>query len=151
MEREWWENRALLDDPEYRRWGEAGADALAAARVQADAGFHHWACFLAEQSAQLWVKGLLHGLGVGAWGHDLVELGQAWGDAMGEIHVAELSGALQRLSRHYIPPRYPDAHPAGSPGSHYGDTDSAGAIADAEYVAAAVSSVWERLQSERTG
>ncbi len=46
----------MLDEPEFRRWSDAGADALAAARVQADAGFHHWSCFLAEQSAQLTVK-----------------------------------------------------------------------------------------------
>jgi hypothetical protein len=55
----------VLDDVEYRRRREAGAEALSAARVQAEAGFHNWACFLAEQSAQLSAKGLLHGLSAG--------------------------------------------------------------------------------------
>ncbi len=44
----------MLDQTEFGRWWDAGADALAAARVQADAGFHHWACLLAEQSASWW-------------------------------------------------------------------------------------------------
>lgn len=139
----------VLDEPEFRRWWDAGTDALAAARVQADAGFHHWSCFLAEQSAQLAVKALLHGVGVGAWGHDLVELGRAWGVALEEDTELTLQAGLQRLSRHYIPARYPDAHPSGSPGAHYGEADSAQALADAEQVAAAVDQVWERLGSER--
>ncbi len=139
----------MLDEPEFRRWWDAGTDALAAARVQADAGFHQWACFLAEQSAQLAVKAVLHGMGVGTWGQDLVELGRSWSEALEEDLGTTLQASFQRLSRHYIPARYPDAHPSGTPGAHYGEADSAQAIADAEQVAAAVSHVWERLGSER--
>ncbi|MDQ3679185.1 MAG: HEPN domain-containing protein [Actinomycetota bacterium] len=141
----------MLDEAEYERWRHAGADALAAARVQAEAGFHHWTCFLAEQSAQLVVKGLLHGIGAGAWGHDLVELGVAWSQALGEVVRTDVAAALQRLSRHYIPARYPDAHPSGSPGAHYGPTDSAQALADAVLVAAEVGSAWEELVAEASG
>ncbi|MGH9228819.1 MAG: HEPN domain-containing protein [Acidimicrobiales bacterium] len=36
---------------------------------------HNWRCFLAEQAAQMAMKALLHGLGRGPWGHDLVDLG----------------------------------------------------------------------------
>ncbi|MGH2736718.1 MAG: HEPN domain-containing protein [Actinomycetota bacterium] len=43
-----------------------------AADVQHAAALHNWACFAAEQAAQLALKGLLHGLGLGPWGHDLV-------------------------------------------------------------------------------
>lgn len=38
---------------------------------------HNWRCFLAEQAAQMAMKALLHGLGRGPWGHDLMELGKA--------------------------------------------------------------------------
>ncbi len=141
----------VLDHAEFQRWRNAGADALAAARVQAEAGFHQWACFVAEQSAQLVVKGLLHGLGAGSWGHDLVELGTAWGEAVDEALDAELGASLQRLSRHYIPARYPNAHPAGSPGAHYGEGDSAQALGDAERVAIVVDGAWDRLQAEAEG
>jgi len=103
----------VLDEPEFRRWWDSGADALAAAHVQAGSGFHNWSCFLAEQSAQLAVKALLYGMGVGAWGHDLVELGQAWGNALDEDLGATLQACMQRLSRHYIPARYPDGCASG--------------------------------------
>ncbi|MGH2957433.1 MAG: HEPN domain-containing protein [Solirubrobacterales bacterium] len=39
--------------------------ALESARLQAREGFHDWSCFLAEQAAQLAVKGPLHGIGSG--------------------------------------------------------------------------------------
>lgn len=135
----------MLDDDEFQRWTIAAADALAGARLQADAGLHQWACFLAEQSAQLSVEGLLHGMGAGAWGHDLVELGQTWADATGDEMAATTASALRRLSRHYIPARYPDAHPAGTPGVHYGADDSSQALADAAAISAAVADAWKTL------
>lgn len=58
---------------------------------------------------------------------------------------AELDDALARLSRHYIPARYPDAHPGGSAASRYRPSDSAQAIADAERVLAFVDARWSAL------
>src|SRR5688500_8337850 len=104
--------RAPLDEEEFRRWRAEGDRALAGARLQADAGLHNWACFAAEQAAQLAVRGLLHGLGRGPWGHDLPQLGQSLADAGVSIPMA-VEDALRRLGRHYIPARYPDAHAAG--------------------------------------
>jgi HEPN domain-containing protein len=134
---------AQFDRDEFARWrAEAGA-ALRAARLQADADLHNWACFAAEQAAQLAVKGLLHGLGLGPWGHDLVRLGEQL------ARVDEVPGAVadafRRLSRHYIPARYPDAHPSGPPGLHYGASDSTEALADAGLVLRHVDAAWERL------
>jgi HEPN domain-containing protein len=54
----------MFDRSEYRRWRREADDALKGARLQAEGGLHNWACFLAEQSAQLAVKKLLHGVGV---------------------------------------------------------------------------------------
>src|SRR6266536_6433348 len=100
-----------VDRDEFARWRSEADAALRGARLQADALLHNWACFAAEQAAQLAVKGLLHGLGRGPWGHDLVRLGERAREAM---EVPErVAAALRRLSRHYIPARYPDAHPAG--------------------------------------
>ncbi len=67
----------MLDRAEFDRWRVAADDAGRAANVQADAALSNWACFLAEQAAQLAIKGLLHGIGAGAWGHDLVQLAEA--------------------------------------------------------------------------
>jgi HEPN domain-containing protein len=132
-----------VDRHEFARWRAEADVALRAARLQADAGLHNWACFAAEPGAQLAVKGLLHGLGRGPWGHDLVRLGE-WLAEVGDVPVP-LDDDLRRLSRHYIPARYPDTHPSGPPGMHYGASDSAEALADAAHVLSHVDAVWERL------
>jgi HEPN domain-containing protein len=80
----------------------------------------------AERGAQLAVKGLLHGLGAGGW-------------------------ALRRLSRHYIPPRYPDAHPAGPPGAYYGPEDSRQALEDLALARSVVDEVWSRTLAAADG
>ncbi len=135
----------MLDRDEFKRWREAADNARRAAEVQANAGLPQWACFLAEQAAQLAMKGLLHGLGVGAWGHDLVRLGTLTTEAFSKALPQMVEAALRRLSRHYIPARYPDAHPAGPPGSHYGAEDAAQALADMAGVIGFVDETWERL------
>lgn len=107
---------------------------------------HNWSCFLAEQAAQLSIKGLLHGIGGGAWGHDLVALGERLEKALDADLPAPVTAALRRLSRHYIPPRYPDAHPGESaPLAHYGPSDAEEAASDADLVILHVQEVWTRL------
>jgi HEPN domain-containing protein len=133
-----------LDEEEYRRWREEADRALAGARLQAEAGLHNWACFAAEQAAQLAVKALLHGLGRAPWGHDLVRLSEST-DAAGVEVPGEAADAARRLSRHYIPARYPDAHPAGSAAAHYGHSDAEDALQDADRLLAFVDRAWAAL------
>jgi HEPN domain-containing protein len=141
----------VVDRAEFERWRDEGRRALEGARVQAKAELHNWACFLAEQASQLAVKAFLHGLGRAPWGHDLVRLGSQVTDAVGGDWG--LDAVLRRLSRHYIPARHPDAHPAGSPGAHYGAEDSEQGLADAEQVLAAVDRLWRVVvrEGERDG
>ncbi|MDQ3850929.1 MAG: HEPN domain-containing protein [Actinomycetota bacterium] len=131
-----------LDDAEFGRWRDEADRALHGARLQADAQLHNWACFAAEQAAQLAVKGLLHGLGRGPWGHDLVRLGQLLREA-GAHPPHDVDDALRRLGRHYIPARYPDAHALGPPGMHYGAADAREAMADASRIIAFVDRTWQ--------
>lgn len=135
---------APRDEAEFERWRAEADRALEGARLQAEAGLHNWACFAAEQAAQLATKALLHGLGRGPWGHDLVRLGElavAWGVELSEDVIA----AMRRLGRHYIPARYPDAHPSGTAAAHYGASDATEAIRDAEAVLAAIDDAWGSL------
>jgi HEPN domain-containing protein len=146
----------MLDDPEFRRWREAAENARQAARLQREhPEFANWSCFLAEQSAQLGLKALLHGVGAGAWGHDLVELGAALVEATATALPETAGAALQRLSRHYIPARYPDAYSAGSPAGHYGSSDAELALEDLNLVLELVDSLWSQLgalgEDERRG
>ncbi|HXF56601.1 MAG TPA: HEPN domain-containing protein [Actinomycetota bacterium] len=136
-----------LDIEEFSRWRREADSALAGARVQAEAGLHNWACFAAEQAAQLAIKALLHGLGQGPWGHDLVRLG-ARARAAGVEVPAEVEDALRALGRHYIPARYPDAHAAGTTGEHYGPSDSRAAIEAAAAVLQWVDGCWRSLRGQ---
>ena len=135
-----------LDVEEFRRWRAEADRALFGAELHKDAGLHNWSCFLSEQAAQLALKGLLHGLGKAPWGHDLVGLARIARDAQLEVGDA-VSGALHRLGRHYIPARYPDAHPAGPAGEHYLASDAEDALADAKAVLAFVDRTWDSLHA----
>jgi HEPN domain-containing protein len=134
-----------IDEEEFRRWRDEADRAVAAARLQAEAGFHNWACFAAEQAAQLAMKALLHGLGRGPWGHDLPRLGEL-ADQAGIKVPGEVVDALRRLGRHYIPARYPDAHASGPPGTHYGEADAEEALRDAGAILGFVDQAWESLR-----
>jgi HEPN domain-containing protein len=137
---------APLDAEEHARWRAEADRALHGARVQAEADLHNWACFAAEQSAKLAVKGLLHGLERGPRRGDLVRLGAMLAEA-GIEPTAPVSDAMRRLGRHYIPSRYPDAHPVGPPAEHYGAADVREALSDAYEIIAFVDATWEKLNA----
>lgn len=136
---------APLDADEFDRWRRSADGALSAARVQLRADSYNWACFLAEQAAQLGMKALLHGIGKAPWGHDLPSFGEALHDAGLEV-PDEIEDALARLGRHYIPSRYPDAHPSGPPDTHYRRSDTEEAEGDARAILSFVDRTWEKLR-----
>ena len=88
------------------------------------AGHFEWACFLSQQAAEKAVKARHEHEGAEAWGNTVAGL------------LAELPGAPARvldaakaLDRHYIPTRYPNAHPEGAPGDLYRRRDAEAALA----------------------
>lgn len=125
-----------LDLPEFERWRGQAASALEASTSLA-ATQPGWGCFLAEQAAQLAIKGLLHAVGLAPWGHDLVALEARVGEALGAVWPGQADAAL-RLARHYIPTRYPDAQAGGVPAERYGPGDADAARAHADAILAAV-------------
>jgi HEPN domain-containing protein len=139
---------AEIDVEEFGRWLEQADRAIDSARLLADGGRHDWACFLAEQGAQLAVKGLLHGIGHEAWGHDLTVLTARAATALGATWARPMRDEAARLARHYIPARYPDAHPSGAPGAHYEPSDSEQALADASALREAVVAAWDLLTGD---
>jgi HEPN domain-containing protein len=141
----------VVDRSEFDRWRAEADTARRAAESQTEARLYNWACFLAEQSAQLAVKGLLHGAGTAPWGHDLVALGRSVTRLIDEAAGEDVAAAFQRLSRHYIPARYPDAHPGGSPSEHYGAQDARQALADLGLVLRYVDDLWARLSATGSG
>lgn len=137
----------MVDGTEFDRWRAEASEALETARLARDGRRFNWACFLAEQSAQLAVKALLHGVGAGPWGHDLFELGNSLARALDQPLPSGLVDALRRLSQHYIPARYPDAQPGGFPAERYTAEQADLALADAGLVLDAVDDVWGQLRS----
>lgn len=137
-----------VDTEEFGRWRGEADRALQSARLQQEQGLHNWSCFSAEQAAQLAVKGLLHGLGRGPWGHDLDRLGSMV-TAAGVAVPQEVIDRMHRLTRHYIPARYPDAHPGGQPGEHYGARDAEEAIDDARSIIHFVDRVWKEVHGDQ--
>ncbi len=134
-----------LDRAELQRWLAKAEETVAAARLMADHDRAAWACFLAEQAAQFATKGLLHGVGAEAWGHDLTRLLGGLEHALGTPLPADVHAAGRRLARHYIPSRYPDAHPGGGPDEHYGAEDARQALDDAANILALVERSWAEL------
>lgn len=87
---------------------------------------HEWACFAAQQAAEKAVKALHLHLGQEAWGHVISKL-------LRELPVSvavpeEFVEKGRVLDNFYIPPRYPNSHPAGAPFEHYGPLQSEEAI-----------------------
>lgn len=134
----------MVDATEFRRGRDEAGAALGQARLASEAGAQNWAAFLSEQAAQLAAKALLHGLGRGARGHDLVELGERLAE-IGLLVPDDDRDALARLSRHYQGARYPDTLPAGSPSERYTRRDGEQALEDAERIIELVDEGWRAL------
>lgn len=129
------------------RWLAQADDDLETARLLMVNDRHAVACFLAQQSAEKALKGLLYGAGA-----DIV-LGHSVAALCAEVAALhpELDSKCDTwssLDQHYIPTRYPDALPGGIPSDVYTIAQSSSAIGLADEVLAAVR---ERLSGSAGG
>ena len=113
----------LFDMDEYMRWLKQARHTLSSAVRDKVAGDYAWSCFKAQQSAEFALKALVRGAGRFMAGHSTLKLYEVLRDAGFEL-PEQLPKWCRELDRHYIPPRYPDAYPAGSPFEYY-DCDTA--------------------------
>lgn len=116
---------------EAERWLKQALRDLDAAKGSLADGYYEWACFQAQQAAEKAVKALLYGLGVGAWGHSIVEL---LGILKDRYDVEELMPLARELDRHYIPTRYPNSFESGYPAMYYDYEAAERAIKAAEAI-----------------
>jgi HEPN domain-containing protein len=112
-----------------RDWMEQAKWDLEHARKSMAMGDFDWACFAAQQAAEKAAKALHLAQGTVVWGHSVLDLLEAF--PAGTQASSELKDAGRRLDRCYIAPRYPDAHPAGSPRRYYTEADARQSVADA--------------------
>ncbi|BDG17212.1 MAG: HEPN domain-containing protein [Thermus sp.] len=136
---------APLDREEFARWLAQAHHTLASATRDLEGGDYDWASFKAHQGAEYALKGLLRGLGRPAFGHALLRLVQALRESGVEV-PGEVEEAAKGLDLHYIPARYPDAYPEGSPYEYYTAARAKEALEAAHKLLAWVEEVWHGLR-----
>lgn len=98
-------------------WMDQAEGDLRHARADMKEGFYEWACFSAQQSAENAIKAVFQKMGAEAWGHSVADLLKELAKRH-DIPEKLLDEAFE-LDKAYIPTRYPNAHPSGSPRSRY--------------------------------
>jgi HEPN domain-containing protein len=122
---------------EGRRWLAQAADDLETAELLVRHGRHPVACFLAQQCAEKALKGALYHAGAEVvLGHSVAALCRDLASA--HPTLASRCGTWATLDQHYIPSRYPDALPGGTPADVYTDVQARAAVDLAAEVVAAV-------------
>ena len=86
------------------------------------------AVFYAHQAAEKSVKALLYYVNEAPWGHSVRVLLERYFEKIGTNADRSLLSYARELDRHYIPSRYPNAHPAGTPHEAYDEDTSRRAL-----------------------
>ena len=94
-------------------WLDQAMRDLEHARASIELGHFEWSCFAAQQAAEKAIKAVFEDMGAVAWGPSAADLLQE----LSQHHAAtdELMQGAYELDKAYIPARYPNAHPSGSP------------------------------------
>ena len=92
------------------------------------------AAFYSHQAAEKAVKALLYYVNEAPWGHSVRVLLERYFRKVGTDVDDKLLSYARELDRHYIPSRYPNAHPAGTPHEAYDEETSKRALEAAKRV-----------------
>jgi HEPN domain-containing protein len=113
-------------------WMDQAQGDLEHAQSDLERGFYNWASFSAQQAAEKALKAVFQKMGAEAWGHSAADLLQE----LSEKHSVreELRDAALELDKAYIPTRYPNAHPSGSPRFRYTQSEARRLIDHAETI-----------------
>lgn len=125
----------MLDMDEYRRWLSQADYTYGSAIKDYNGGDYSWCCFKCQQAAEYALKAVLKACGISVSGHSLLKLITEMGDRDFEISD-EMFIMARELDRHYIPARYPDVYPDGSPYEYYDEPTAKKALSAAEYIIA---------------
>jgi HEPN domain-containing protein len=106
-----------MHDPaaEARRWWEQALDdRLFVLAMAQEARFFDKACFVAQQAAEKALKACLYAQGEReVYGHSILQFVRDL--ARSEPSFSRVANPAARLDRHYIPARYPNGLPGGTP------------------------------------
>lgn len=99
---------------EARRWFEEALRDLETAEILYRNSRYNATCFYAHQSAEKAAKALLYKINEAPWGHNIRVLLERYIEGSGAQDAASLIEHARELDMHYIPSRYPNAHPSGT-------------------------------------
>ncbi|MBA7645748.1 hypothetical protein ES703_53506 [subsurface metagenome] len=119
----------MFDTEEYNRWMNEANNTFKSAIVDKDNGFYNWCCFKCHQAAEFAIKALLYGLGSTPFGHSLTKMVSDLKNQ--KLNVSHISTSCKKLDLHYIPSRYPNAHPTGSPFEYHDENIAEDALENA--------------------
>lgn len=113
-------------------WLDEAKGDMEHARNDVQGGFYNWACFSTQQAAEKAIKAVFQRMGAEAWGHSVADLLKELSKKH-EIPEELANGALE-LDKAYIPTRYPNVHPSGSPRRRYTKEEARRLIGYAERI-----------------
>lgn len=119
---------------EAQRWLDEALWDLDTARILHREKRYNAAVFYAHQAAEKAVKALLYSINEAPWGHSIRMLLYRFFERMGIDVDKEIILYARELDLHYIPSRYPNAHPAGTPHEAYDERISENALEAAEKI-----------------
>lgn len=125
-------------------WMDEAEGDLEHAKSDMERGYYNWACFSAQQSAEKAVKAVFQKLNAEAWGYSVADLLEELSKGR-EVSEKLMNGALE-LDKAYIPTRYPNAHPSGSPRSRYTKEEAGRLIEHAEKIVKFCSDILSQIQ-----
>ncbi len=102
------------------------------AKHDLQSGFYDWACFSAQQAAEKAAKAVFQKLGTEVWGHSVADILEK----LHQFHPVpqHLIDLALELDKAYIPTRYPNAHPSGSPRRRYTKAEAERLVGYAEQI-----------------
>ena len=136
----------VFDSQEYERWIKQALYTLSLIDSDISCGGYSWACFKAQQAAEYALKALLRGVGRPAFGHSVKKFVEELVEFCGIVPEDVFECAIM-LDKMYIPTRYPDAFPEGSPYEYYTRNDAEKAKRCAEKIIEWVKNCVERIKN----
>jgi len=116
-----------LDCDEYQRWMRQAEHTLRSIEADLSFGNYSWACFKAQQAAELAIKAMLRAMGRPAFGHNLVALFNDLAEPCGNVSD-RLRFCVGYLDKLYSTARYPDALVEGVPFERFTREEAAEAL-----------------------
>ena len=113
-----------------RRWLSQAENDLGAAQLMVERAFYAQACFMCHQVAEKALKALAYYRGDRyVLGHSLLELLREIVDTYSDM--SQFEALMGVLNQYYVPTRYPDALPGGTPFETYSQRQAEEAVVGA--------------------